>query len=139
MTDEPRNPDLRAEALAELRRLMDEAAHRGDRETHCAALATADADGRPSVRTVNIARVTPGGLLILVNAQTGKGRQMLANPRAALCFHWPALEQQAIVEGCVRMLSDAESDELWHIQPRENMLGHWASDQLSPAADSAAV
>lgn len=124
-------------AIARLLALIKEARQRGDADAETAALATADLDARPSVRTVNIPRVDASGLLLFANTQTGKGQQMVNNPRAALCFHWRVLSYQAIVEGSVSLLSEAEADACWSSLPRESSLGHWASDQtgqaLSPA------
>jgi pyridoxamine 5'-phosphate oxidase len=126
-----------SEAIRELAQLMQEAEHRGEKEPRTGALATAGVDARPSVRTVGVLRISTGGLAIFADTKTGKGQQMVANPRAALCFHWPTLEYQAIVEGDVAWLSDADSDALWLTQPREFGLGHWASDQTQHAQDPA--
>lgn len=116
-------------AIAQLTGLTEEARRRGDREVSSAALATASADARPSVRKVEIVRISTSGLVLFAHTETGKGQQMQSNPRAALCFHWPILQYQAIVEGAVALLSEAESDALWRNVPREYSLGHWASDQ----------
>lgn len=124
-------------AIARLAALIEEARRRGDADAETAALATARPDARRSVRTVNILRVQASGLLLFANSETGKGRQMQTNPRAALCFYWRLLSYQAIVEGAVTMLSEAEADAYWSDLPRESSLGHWASDQtgqdLSPS------
>lgn len=130
-------PSLYEQAIGELLGLMEEARRRGDLDYSTAALATASRDGRPSVRTVGVARTAVTGLVIFANAETGKGRQMLENPRAALCFHWPVLQHQAIVEGAVAVLPDDEADALWRKQPREFGLGHWASDQTHAAENPA--
>lgn len=124
-------------AIARLAALIKEARQRGDRDAETAALATASLDARPSVRTVNIVSVQASGLVLFVNAQTGKGQQMQKNPRAGLCFYWPVLSYQAIVEGDVSLLSEIAADTYWRSLPRESTLGHWASDQtgqdLSPS------
>lgn len=128
-----------AEAIKQLSERLEEARRRSDRESHTGALATADSDARPSVRTVNVCRLAPTGLDILVNTRTGKGQQLISNPHAAICFHWRVLEQQAIVEGKVVWLDDSVSDELWLRQPREYCMGHWLSDQMQAATESAAL
>ncbi|MGQ0699050.1 MAG: pyridoxal 5'-phosphate synthase [Panacagrimonas sp.] len=116
--------------------LIEEARNRGDHEASSAALATASADARPSVRTVEIMRVAPSWLILFANTETGKGLQMQINPRAGLCFRWPALSYQAIVEGAVVLLSETESDVHWSKMPRESSLGHWASDQTRTGAEA---
>jgi pyridoxamine 5'-phosphate oxidase len=99
-----------------------------------AALATADARGRPSVRVVLVKGVEPRGLSFYTNRDSRKGRELAANPWAALAFHWPALEEQVRVEGPVEVLSDAESDAYFATRPRESQLGAWASRQSAPLA-----
>lgn len=128
MADEDSTYD---KAIAQLASLIAEAQKRGDGEANTAALATASADARPSVRTVGVVRITTSGLIFFANTETGKGQQMQRNPRAALCFHWPMLQYQVIVEGAVALLSEAESDAQWSNLPRDHSLGHWASDQTA--------
>ncbi|HEY0969454.1 MAG TPA: pyridoxamine 5'-phosphate oxidase [Gemmatimonadales bacterium] len=93
------------------------------------ALATADADGRPSVRIVLLKEVDDRGFVFYTNYEGRKGRELLANPRAALCFHWQHLEQQVRVEGEARPVSDAEADAYFASRPRGSQLGAWASRQ----------
>lgn len=124
-------------AIAKLRELIDEARRRGDEHGNACALATAGPDARPSVRTVNIARVAASGLVLFASTESGKARHMLLNPRAALCFHWPLLSYQAIVEGAVAPLADAEADVLWNDQPREKALSRWASDPTASSVEAA--
>ena len=114
-------------AVAELLRLMEEATARGERDVSSAALATSTLDGRPSVRTISVVSVREAGIAFFANAQTGKGRQLSVNPRAALCFHWPLLQYQVTIEGTVAQLDDAQSDALWRVTPREVGIGRWAS------------
>lgn len=102
-----------------------------------AALATADATGRPSVRMVLVKRVDARGLSFFTNRESRKARELAENPRAALCFHWPALEEQARIEGAVSPLSDAESDAYFATRPRASQLGAWASRQSAPLASRA--
>lgn len=128
-----------AEAIAQLSDQLVEAQRRCDRESHTGALATADSNARPSVRTVNVCRVAPSGLAIFVNTRTGKGQQLTSNPHAAICFHWRVLERQAIVEGEVVWLNDTDAEALWSKQPREFCMGHWLSDQTHAATEPAAL
>lgn len=122
-------------ALTLLARLFRDAQETTKGDSSAASLATASADARPSVRVVNIASISARGVLIFANKMTGKALQMQQNPRAALCFYWPSINQQINLEGAVSVLSDADADAAWTHRPREAGLGHWASDQTG-APDS---
>src|SRR6185295_14315080 len=74
------------------------------------ALATADADGRPSVRMVLLKGHDARGFAFYTNAQSRKGEELAANPRAALLFHWKSLRRQVRIEGAVEPVGEAESD-----------------------------
>lgn len=124
--------DIPGKALAELRKLLKEAARRGLKETDCAALATAGRDGRPSVRTVYITGVEDDGVVFFANLHSGKGRQLTENPYAGVCFFWPELQKQVVVDGEVGVLSEPDSDTYWRLRPRSAQLGAWASDQAAP-------
>jgi pyridoxamine 5'-phosphate oxidase len=104
-----------------------------------AALATADADGRPSVRIVLVKGADADGFVFFTNRESRKGLELAANPRAALCFHWPATGEQVRVEGPVTLLDDAASDAYFATRPRESQIGAWASRQSAPVADRAAL
>lgn len=101
-------------------------------DTAPAALATADANGRPAVRIVLIRGVDERGFVFYTNYGSRKARDLESNPMAALCQHWPALEEQVRVEGRVEHVSDAESDAYFAGRPRESQIGAWASQQSAP-------
>lgn len=103
-------------------------------DTAPAALATADAAGRPSVRVVLVRQVDRRGFVFYTNYDSRKAHELTGNPHAALCQHWPALEQQIRVEGTVERVSDAESDAYFAGRPRESQIGAWASDQSQEMA-----
>ena len=125
--------------LAELQRLF----ARAGRDAPCghaaAALATADAAGRPSARMVLVKQIEPAGLCFYTNYESRKGRELAVNPWAALCFHWPWIEEQVRVEGPVERLSAAESDAYFALRPRGSQLGAWASRQSLPMASRATL
>lgn len=121
------------EALEHLQQLIDAATAQGLDEPHAAALATADRNARPSVRMVYVTAVEPQGLLLFANVESGKGRQLLDNPRAALCFFWRALQVQVTLEGEVILQSAATADRYWHRRSREAQLATWAAQQGAPA------
>lgn len=99
-----------------------------------AALATADAAGRPSVRMVLVKRVDARGLAFFTGLGSRKARDIAENARAALCFHWPAIEEQVRAEGPVSPLPDADADAYFATRPRQSQIGAWASRQSEPLA-----
>lgn len=90
-------------------------------------LATADAQGRPSSRTVLLKEVDERGFVFYTSLTSRKARHLAANPRAALCFFWQPLMEQVLVEGMVEQVSDREADACWASRPRVSQLGAWAS------------
>ena len=96
------------------------------------ALATADADDRPSVRMVLLKGCGPDGFVFYTNEQSAMGEQLAANPRAALLFHWKSLRRQIRVEGQVERVSDADANAYFASRGRDSQLGAWASDQSRP-------
>jgi len=96
------------------------------------ALATADAEARPSVRMVLLKDHGPDGFVFYTNEDSAKARQLARNPRAALLFHWKSLRRQVRVEGAVEPVSDAESDAYFASRGRDSQLGAWASFQSQP-------
>ncbi len=103
-------------------------------DVNAMTLATVDAAGRPSARTVLLKGVDARGFLFFTNYHSRKGRELEANPQAALTFYWPELERQVCVAGRVTQLPGAESEAYFHSRPRGSQLGAWASDQSSPVA-----
>jgi pyridoxamine 5'-phosphate oxidase len=98
-------------------------------DTAPVALATADAAGRPAVRMVLLRGADERGFVFHTNYNSRKGRELVANAHAALCFHWVMLDEQIRIEGRVDRLPDAESDEYFASRPRGSQLGAWASAQ----------
>jgi len=98
------------------------------------ALATADASGLPAVRMVLLKQADARGFVFYTNLESPKCADLRANPRAALCFHWPKLERQVRVDGRVEPVSEAEADAYFATRPRLSQLGAWASRQSQPIA-----
>jgi pyridoxamine 5'-phosphate oxidase len=98
-------------------------------DTTPAALGTADATGRPSVRVVLLRQVDRRGFVFYTNYASRKALELSANPQAALCQHWPTLEEQIRVEGAIERVTAAESDAYFAGRPRDSQIGAWASDQ----------
>lgn len=103
-------------------------------EPHAAVLATASADGAPSARVVLIKDVSASGITFFTNYDSRKARELVANPRAALCLHWQPLRRQVRVTGDVARAEPAISDAYHRSRPRGSQLGAWASPQSDVVA-----
>ncbi len=118
---------------------FDSALSSGIHEPNAMALATVEADGRPSVRIVLLKGFDESGFTFYTNYNSRKGRNMLHFPYAALTFFWPELERQVRIEGRVEQVSNAESDEYFAIRPRGSQIGAWVSEQSQVAESQAAM
>ena len=98
-------------------------------EPNAMTLATVGEDGRPSTRIVLIKGCDARGIVWFTNYQSRKGRELDAQPFAALQFHWVELERVVRIEGRVEHTSDAESDAYFASRPLDSRLGAWASPQ----------
>jgi pyridoxamine 5'-phosphate oxidase len=102
-------------------------------------LATATPDGQPSARIVLLRGLDQRGLVFFTDYRSRKSRDLLANPRAALVFHWHPLERQVRVAGAVSRVSTEESEAYFRTRPRGSQLGAWGSEQSAPVPDRAAI
>jgi len=136
----PMRSPLPADVLTTFDRLFDEALAAGEPDPTAMTVATADAGGKPSARTVLLKAHDERGFVFYTHLDGRKGRELQANPRAALLFHWPRVRQgvQVRMEGAVEIVDDAEADAYFASRPRGSQLGAWASVQSetleSPAA-----
>ena len=103
-------------------------------EPNAVVLATASPDGVPSARTVLLKAYDERGLVVFTNLTSRKGREALANPRAALLFPWVDLERQVAVDGTVEQVSRAETERYFRSRPRGSQIGAWASQQSTVLA-----
>ena len=99
------------------------------------SVATADADGRPSVRILLLKGFDESGFVFYSNLESHKGQELLVNPFCALGFHWKSLRRQVRVEGAVARVTDAEADAYFQSRARGSRIGAWASQQSRPLAD----
>jgi pyridoxamine 5'-phosphate oxidase len=106
-----------------------EAREREPNDPDAMALATADADRRPSTRIVLLKGHGRDGFVFYTNQRSRKGEELAANPRAALLFHWKALRRQVRIEGPVSLVSCADADAYFASRSRDSQLGAWASNQ----------
>jgi pyridoxamine 5'-phosphate oxidase len=102
------------------------------------ALATADAQGRPSARMVLLKGHDERGFAFYTNKESRKGGEIASNPRAALLFHWKALRRQVRIEGTIEPTGGAEADAYFATRSRDARLGARASDQSRPLSSRAA-
>jgi pyridoxamine 5'-phosphate oxidase len=96
------------------------------------SLATASEDGQPSIRMLLLKDVDPSGFVFYTNLESRKARELAANRRAAMNFHWPPMERAVRVEGRVAPVSDADADAYFATRARGSQLGAWASQQSRP-------
>lgn len=134
MREELTESTVAGNPLDQFRAWFEEALHADLPEPTAMTLATADADGVPSARTVLLKGYGEYGFVWYTNYSSRKGQSLEQNPRAALLFFWPELERQIRVAGGVSKLSHQESELYFHSRPRESQLGAWASHQSSVVA-----
>lgn len=104
-------------------------------EANACWLATVDGEGQPHCRVLLLKGVDAQGFVFYTNYDSAKGRQLAAQPRAAMTFFWPALERQVRIEGLVEQVSAEESDAYYRVRPLGSRLGAWASPQSQVIAN----
>jgi pyridoxamine 5'-phosphate oxidase len=127
----PTSPVIPADVLETFDRLFAEAAAAGEPDPTAMTVATADAQGRPSARTVLLKAHDARGFVFYTHLDGRKGCELQANPQAALLFHWPRVREgvQVRIEGAVEIVDDAEADTYFATRPRGSQVGAWASLQ----------
>ena len=121
-----------ADPLELFRAWYAEAGESEPNDPNAMALATADAEGMPSVRMVLLKDYDAAGFVFYTNLESRKGAHLHANPKAALVMHWKSLRRQVRVEGHVSQVSDAEADAYFASRSRGSQIGAWASKQSHP-------
>jgi pyridoxamine 5'-phosphate oxidase len=101
----------------------------GIRDANAMALATATADGKPSVRVVLLKTFDEAGFVFFTNYVSSKGRNLEENPRAALVLYWMEVERQVRIEGTTEKVSHEESEAYFRTRPFGAQIGAWASPQ----------
>ena len=108
-------------------------------DVNAMVLATVNEQGEPSSREVLLKGVDARGFIFFTNYDSRKGRELTANPAAALTFYWPHLERQVCVAGIATRLPVAESGAYFASRPRDSRLGAWASNQSAVVPNRAAL
>ncbi|TCT37329.1 pyridoxamine 5'-phosphate oxidase [Martelella mediterranea] len=101
-------------------------------DPNAVSVATVDEDGLPNVRMVLLKDVDTRGFVFYTNFESQKGRELLGQPKAAMCFHWKSLRRQVRLRGPVEVVSDEEADAYFASRPRGSRIGAWASKQSRP-------
>jgi len=117
--DDPFAPFARWLALAE----------KSEELAETMTLATATAEGVPSLRAVLLKAVDARGFVFYTNLESRKSDELFVNPHAALCFHWKSLKRQVRVEGLAEQVSEDEADGYFASRPRGSQIAAWSSDQ----------
>ena len=120
------------ERFTELYRRAEAADRAGIPDPNAMSLATVEHGYQPSVRIVLLKDFDERGFVFYTNYHGRKGRELLANAKAALCFYWAPLGAQVRIEGAVSKVSDAEADAYFATRPRLSQIGAWASKQSEP-------
>jgi pyridoxamine 5'-phosphate oxidase len=131
--------DLAGDWHTQFRSWFAEAVAAGLPEPNAMVVATADAAGRPSVRTVLLKGYDESGLVFFTNYRSRKGAEALANPYLSLLFPWHQIQRQVIVAGTVAPVDRAETEAYFASRPRGSQLGAWASAQSTVLPDRAAL
>lgn len=131
--------ELAADPLEQFRRWLDDAVAAGVPEPNAMVLATADADGTPSARTVLLKSLDERGLTFYTNLESDKAADLAVRPVAAVVFPWHAMARQVRVAGTVSLVDREEVAAYFESRPWESQLGAWASRQSRVVPDRATL
>lgn len=118
-----------ADPIVEVQAWLDEARTQGILGYDTAIVATATPDGRPSARALILRGLDARGFVFYTDTRSRKGRELAANPRAALVLQWAELQRQVRAEGAVEPVGDDEADAYFAGRPRGHQIASWASQQ----------
>jgi pyridoxamine 5'-phosphate oxidase len=120
------------EPVALFKQWFEEARASEPSDPEAMALATVDRDGLPNARMVLMKDFGENGLVFYTNAESAKGGELAATPKAAALFHWKSLRRQIRVRGAISEVSDETADAYFKSRPRDSRIGAWASQQSRP-------
>lgn len=124
-----------SELIDRFNQWLEEAEELEPNDPTAVALATASPDGQPSVRMVLLKAADERGFVIYTNYESQKGSELLANPKAAMCFHWKSLRRQVRIEGRIEQVAKEDADAYFSSRHRDSRIGAWASQQSRPMED----
>ncbi len=131
--------DLAEQPLDQFKGWLDHAVSKAVPDLTAMALATADAQGQPSVRIVLLKDFDADGFVWFSDQRSEKGRALMANPNAELLFHWRELDRQVRIRGPVRVLSEQAADDYFYSRPQASQWAAAASEQSQPIDSRAAL
>jgi pyridoxamine 5'-phosphate oxidase len=131
--------DLDPDPFVQFERWYDDAVEHGQLQPDAMIVATSTPDGLPSVRMVLLRGVDERGFCFFTNLESRKGRELDANPRAAIAFHWPEVLRQVRATGAVERVGADEADAYWYSRPRPSRVSAWASAQSEVAPSRQAL
>lgn len=129
-----READLAPDPFTQFARWFSDAAESGLHEPNAMICSTADADGRPSSRTVLLKQYDERGFVFYTNYGSRKGRELAVNPHVSLLFPWHGIARQVIVSGLAERTGRDETAAYFRSRPHGSQLGAWASEQSSQVA-----
>jgi pyridoxamine 5'-phosphate oxidase len=121
--------DLNENPIVQFENWWQQAVESKIEEPNAMALATCDASGKPSARIVLLKEIKDNGFVFFTNYQSRKGKEIEENPFVSLLFFWKELERQVRIEGKIKKIPSAESDEYFNSRPSESRIGAWSSPQ----------
>jgi len=136
---EPLPPITAADPIPLFVSWLEEALRKEPSDANAMTLATVDHDGMPDARMVLLKGVDEAGFTFFTNLESERGRQLAAQPKAALVFHWKSLRRQVRVRGDIEPVTPAEADAYFATRARSAQIGAWASDQSRQLPDRLAL
>ncbi|HUN48789.1 MAG TPA: pyridoxamine 5'-phosphate oxidase [Stellaceae bacterium] len=127
------------EPFEEFERWYAEARQSEPKDANAMTVASTTADGAPSARVVLLKELDKRGFVFYTNHESRKGAELIANPRAALCFYWKSLGRQVRIEGRAERVDAADADAYFETRPRDSQIGAWASHQSRPLESRAVL
>lgn len=121
-----------ADLITRFEQWLEDASQSEPNDPNAMSLATASAQGMPSVRMVLLKHADEAGFVFYTNLGSQKAQELLENPQAAICFHWKSLQRQVRAQGRIERVSDAEADAYFASRARDSRIGAWASKQSQP-------
>ncbi|MGH1485362.1 MAG: pyridoxal 5'-phosphate synthase [Cellvibrionaceae bacterium] len=116
------------EVISQLNSYLNEAKTFGNLNANCCFMATVSRENQPSVRIITVYEINEKGLSFLAKKESGKIIHLKQNPKAAMCFHWDAINVQVTIEGIVEELNQKKSAEIWKKRDHDAKISAWAAD-----------